>query len=129
MKYTVALTANLYVEVEAEDSDAALTAGQSVLSEVRYVTDGEHGPYEPDEEDGSYPTDWTLIVHEHPITVTLNEEDNDTATCPLDGEEYSRSWDLDHERHDSDHPNHHKFCAIIGRDHYHDDTFIVWAAP
>ncbi len=40
------------------------------------------------------------------------DEDENTATCPVDGETYDREWDLDHEEHDSTHPNHYKFCDI-----------------
>jgi hypothetical protein len=48
----------------------------------------------------------------------------DTAVCQLDGEEYDRAWDLDHEEHDGDHPNHYKFCDLT-EPHWHDEAGAV----
>lgn len=55
----------------------------------------------------------------------MTDDDGRYAICPADEEEYDREWDLNHEEHDSEHPNHYKFCDIEAP-HYHEDTEVIY---
>ena len=52
-------------------------------------------------------------------------DEDDPSICAADGEAYDREWDLDHEEHDSEHPNHYHFCDI-GDVHYHEGDEIIY---